>query len=192
LPLDGLEKSEVRALASSYGLPNRSRPDSQGLCFLGKISFRDFIRHHLGTKTGKIVERDTGKVLGQHEGYWFHTIGQRKGLNLAGGPWFVVSKDVTANTIFVDHQNKQGGIIDDRFLIKTPHWLSGPPATNQLRVKIRHGANSYPCEISWRGDHSTLEVKLAAKDKGIAAGQFAALYQQDTCIGGGTMDLWLD
>lgn len=192
LPLDGLTKPEVRALAESFKLPNRTRPDSQGLCFLGKISFRDFIRHHLGTKQGKIVDRATGKFLGYHDGYWFHTIGQRKGLNLAGGPWYVASKDVDSNTVYVDHQDRNLNTVEDRFLIPSPHWLSGEPTTTELRVKIRHGANSYGCSISKRADDGTLEVRMDNKDKGIAAGQFAALYHDGTCLGGGIMALWTE
>jgi tRNA-specific 2-thiouridylase len=84
-------------------LPNQDRRDSQGICFLGKIPYRDFVRHHLGEREGEIVELDTGRVLGRHKGYWFHTIGQREGLGLSHGPWFVQGKDVARNVVYVTH-----------------------------------------------------------------------------------------
>ena len=79
------------------------RKDSQGICFLGKINYNDFIERYLGKRVGKIVELETGKVLGKHNGYWFHTIGQRKGLGLSGGPWFVIKKDIKRNIIYVSN-----------------------------------------------------------------------------------------
>jgi tRNA-specific 2-thiouridylase len=103
-PLGSLDKQNVRELANSWNLPNASRKDSQGICFLGKIPYRTFVKHHLGEKSGAIVHRKTGKEVGIHDGSWFHTIGQRKGLGLSGGPWFVVEKDFEKNIIFVEHE----------------------------------------------------------------------------------------
>ena len=109
-------KSEVRAIAEQQKLPSAKRKDSQGICFLGKINYNDFIERYLGKRTGKIVELETGKVLGKHNGYWFHTIGQRKGLGLSGGPWFVIKKDIKRNIIYVsngyDPETQYGKIIN--------------------------------------------------------------------------------
>ncbi|HNQ83202.1 MAG TPA: tRNA 2-thiouridine(34) synthase MnmA, partial [Bacteroidales bacterium] len=93
-PIGGFEKGEVRAMAERLKLPSAGRPDSQGICFLGKVNYNEFIRRYTGEKEGDIVELETGKILGKHKGYWFHTIGQRKGLGLSQGPWFVVKKDI--------------------------------------------------------------------------------------------------
>jgi tRNA-specific 2-thiouridylase len=95
-PIGHFMKSEVRSIAQKAGLPSAKRQDSQGICFLGKINYNDFIRRYLGEKEGPIVEWETGKILGKHKGYWFHTIGQRKGLGLSGGPWYVIKKDIAA------------------------------------------------------------------------------------------------
>ena len=100
-PIGHLMKSEVRKVAEKANLPSAKRHDSQGICFLGKVNYNDFIRRYLGEKEGPIVEFETGKILGTHKGYWFHTVGQRKGLGLSGGPWYVVKKDVEANLIWV-------------------------------------------------------------------------------------------
>ena len=78
-----------------------SRKDSQGICFLGKIKFSDFIKHHLGENEGDIIDIDSNKVMGKHKGYYFYTIGQRSGLRLGGGPWFVIKKDIEKNIIYI-------------------------------------------------------------------------------------------
>ncbi len=99
-PIGHLMKSEVRDIAVAANLPSSKRPDSQGICFLGKVNYNDFIRRYLGEKQGPIVELETGKILGRHNGYWFHTVGQRKGLGLSGGPWYVISKEVESNIVW--------------------------------------------------------------------------------------------
>ncbi|MDE6467034.1 MAG: tRNA 2-thiouridine(34) synthase MnmA, partial [Duncaniella sp.] len=100
-PIGELPKARVREIAIATGMPNAYRRDSQGICFLGKINYNDFIRRHLGERPGPIVELETGRKLGQHRGFWFHTIGQRKGLGLSGGPWYVVKKNVHDNVVYV-------------------------------------------------------------------------------------------
>ena len=82
-----LMQVEVRALAKAAGLPNQARRDSQGICFLGKVKFSEFVEQHLGVWPGCIIEEETGEVLGYHQGFWFHTVGQRRGIPLNGGPW---------------------------------------------------------------------------------------------------------
>ena len=89
-PIGSLEKKSVREIALSQNLPSATRRDSQGICFLGKVNYNDFIKRYLGEKKGQIVEFETGNILGTHNGFWFHTIGQRKGLGLSGGPWFKI------------------------------------------------------------------------------------------------------
>ena len=102
-PIGHLMKEEVRDIALKAGLPSARRKDSQGICFLGKINYNDFLRKFMGEKEGRVIDIETGKVVGTHRGYWFHTIGQRKGLGLGGGPWFVVKKNIKKNIIFVAH-----------------------------------------------------------------------------------------
>lgn len=80
-------QEEVRQWAAKLQLPNQARRDSQGICFLGKVRFSEFVREHLGTWPGPIVEEETDDVVGHHDGFWFYTLGQRKGIYLSGGPW---------------------------------------------------------------------------------------------------------
>ena len=130
-PIGHLMKEEVREIALKAGLPSARRKDSQGICFLGKIDYNDFLRKFMGEKEGRVIDIETGKVVGTHRGYWFHTIGQRKGLGLSGGPWFVVKKNIKKNIIFVAHgwdtQLQYGHdfrLADMHFITKNP-WEIG-------------------------------------------------------------------
>jgi tRNA U34 2-thiouridine synthase MnmA/TrmU len=86
-PLGCLTKPQVRALAVAAGLATSGRKDSQGICFLGKVKFGEFVKEHLGVWAGPLVEAESGRVVGLHDGYWFYTVGQRGGIKLPGGPW---------------------------------------------------------------------------------------------------------
>ncbi len=100
-PLAEMSKQQVRAYAKRQGLPAQDRKDSQGLCFLGRFPFRQFLAHYLGEKRGDLIEWESGKKLGEHRGFWFYTIGQRQGLGLSGGPWYVVCKDSSQNCLYL-------------------------------------------------------------------------------------------
>ncbi|MGN1237577.1 MAG: tRNA 2-thiouridine(34) synthase MnmA, partial [Muribaculaceae bacterium] len=142
-PIGNLPKSEVRRIAVDVKMPNAYRKDSQGICFLGKINYNDFIRRHLGEKRGSIIEIETGRKLGEHRGYWFHTIGQRKGLGLSGGPWYVVKKNVNDNVVYVsngyDNEKQYGNTLhlDEMHFISGNPWegVSGPV---DITFKNRH------------------------------------------------------
>ena len=184
-PIGGLYKKQVRELAQRYQLANQSRPDSQGICFLGKIKYNDFVKHYLGEKTGAIVERETGRRLGEHHGYWFHTIGQRSGLGLGNGPWFVVGKDVDANTVFVSHQEHRQEQMRDTFTAGELTWIHREPREGEpLTCKLRHGPELIPCAVAPAGQ-GRLSVRLASGDAGIAPGQFSVFYSGDECLGAG-------
>jgi tRNA-5-taurinomethyluridine 2-sulfurtransferase len=186
-PIGGFQKAEVRALAEKYKLPNAKRKDSQGICFLGQVAFDKFLEHYLGTKEGDIVDLKTGKTLGKHRGFWFHTIGQRRGLGLSGGPWYMASKNIEGNTLFVSNEWRSEEMARDSFVVSELNWISGhAPEKESLSVKLRHGPKEYPCAVKPLGD-GKLEVKLDGFDRGIAPGQFAVFYDGDTCLGGGTI-----
>lgn len=186
-PLGKCTKKEVRELAQQFELPNQARKDSQGICFLGKINYADFIKFHLGEKPGEIIEIETGKVLGTHQGYWFYTIGQRQGLGLGNGPWFVVEKDIDKNIVYVTHREHLANRTKDAFTIANVHWIAGAPDKNELDLKIRHAPESCRCRIRDL-ENNRLEVKIDIKETGIAAGQFAVFYDGETCLGGGVIE----
>ncbi|KAH0926326.1 hypothetical protein HID58_018582 [Brassica napus] len=192
-PLGCVKKEEVRKLATEFDLPNKDRKDSQGICFLGKIKFSDFVGRHIGEMEGIILEAETGDFLGNHRGFWFYTIGQRQGLRLPGGPWYVVEKDTKNNVVFVSRNYYS---MDKRrrvFRVGSLRWLSGKPSgnVNQLRCKVRHGPGFYSCRFEMEGDDAV--VHLDEDDQGLAAGQFAAFYEGTTCIGSGViLESWDD
>ena len=187
-PIGDLTKAQVREEARRYGLSSADRPDSQGICFLGRVPFDDFVRHHLGERPGEILEVSTGTVLGTHRGTWFHTIGQRRGLGLGGGPWYVIAKDQKSNTITVVHADQLADRARRCFRVPLPHWIAEPPGRSHLAVKIRHGQSMDPCEVVVDGDGGLSVELVGVNDPGIAPGQFAALYEDDECLGGGVME----
>ncbi len=140
-PTGHLTKSQVRELAERAELPSAHRKDSQGICFLGKVNYNEFIERALGTKEGRIIERETGKVVGRHKGYWFHTIGQRKGLGLSGGPWFVVKKNIKRNIIIVSRGYDPADQYGEHIITKEMNWISLSPWEYQALLK-EQGAES--------------------------------------------------
>ncbi len=182
-PIGDLPKLEVRRLAETYELPNAARADSQGICFLGKIKFNEFVRYHLGEKQGDILELGTDEKLGEHRGYWFHTIGQRKGLGLSGGAWYVVRKDLERNIVFVSHARDLARHTRRRFQVTDAHWIDSPPTREDLQTKLRHSAHVYDCRLR-REDDQVYTVELAEPDQGVASGQFAVFYDGEECLGG--------
>ncbi|MFP4644652.1 MAG: tRNA 2-thiouridine(34) synthase MnmA [Spirochaetales bacterium] len=203
-PIGELRKADVRTLADRLALANRSRPDSQGICFLGKIRYPDFVRYYLGEREGRIVERETGRVLGSHRGFWFYTIGQRQGLGLSNGPWYVTGKDVSDNVVFVTHREavyeQASGVVE----LESLHWIGREPdwtaatdadAPRRFSVKLRHGPKRIACRLERAGaednpriaagDGQNINLHLSESDRGVAPGQFGVLYDGERCLGAG-------
>lgn len=189
-PLGGLPKSEVRRIAAECRLPNAGRKDSQGICFLGKINYNDFLRRKLGEKQGPIIEIETGRKIGTHNGYWYHTIGQRKGLNMSGGPWYVVKKNVRDNAIYVSHGYDTEKQYCRRFLVTEMHWISGNPMDNgtasmDITFKNRHNPFFFSGKLTRCPDGETFCIESDSDVQGIAPGQYAVIYTPDhhICLG---------
>ncbi|HSR70229.1 MAG TPA: tRNA 2-thiouridine(34) synthase MnmA [Acidobacteriota bacterium] len=186
-PIGHLRKSQVRELARRYGLPNQGRRDSQGICFLGKIKYCDFVRFHLGEKEGPIVDAESGEELGRHAGYWFYTIGQRQGLGLGGGPWYVVGKDPQRNAVMVSHAEVYQRRSRRDLVLARLNWIVGPPRREKLRIKVRHGPKLVDCRVRPL-EGGRWSVRMAQQDPGIAPGQFGILYDGQECLGGGVIE----
>ena len=183
-PIGNLHKTEVRNLAHSLALATADRKDSQGICFLGKINFADFIKHHVGTKQGDLIDIDTKKKVGIHQGFWFYTIGQRKGIGLSGGPWYVVAKDSEKNIVYISCNYYAENKKRDVFTVSDFNWI-GPVCRgilNDITVKVRHGEQDYRCTVQLDQESKKGMVILEQQDQGIAAGQFAVFYREDVCF----------
>lgn len=200
-PIGHLYKSQVRELAEKYNLPNKDRKDSQGICFLGKFKYNEFLKHYLGEKKGFLIELETGKKMGEHNGFWYFTIGQRSGIMLSGGPWFVVKKDSQTNTIYISKTYYEPEKARNTFTITDYNWLDGlMPAASSfeegLTVKIRHGEKLYRAilelpnnsDLKWPpNDGAHTQVHIDGSDQGLAPGQFAVFYRDDICLGAGVI-----
>lgn len=186
-PIGHLPKAEVRALAEKFNLATAKRKDSQGICFLGKFNFAEFVQAHLGTQEGDIIEFETGKKLGKHQGFWFYTIGQRQGIGLSGGPWYVVSKDTEKNIVYISNKYHEVSQHKHGMMVSNFNWNQGRMTDkNELDVRFRHGAPVHPATLEKLDD--SLKVSLMKESsQGIASGQFAVLYDSDVCLGGGVI-----
>ncbi len=174
-PLGRLRKSEVRRRARGLGLRPHDRPDSQGICFLGGVRYRDFVRASLGERPGPIVDESSGAALGRHPGHWFFTIGQRRGLGLSGGPWYVSGMDPDSDRVFV---RRDAAPPVRRFAVGDVHWIGEPARPGEpLLLRLRHGPELL------RGRLESGEVFLDEPDPGVAAGQFAVFYRGERCLG---------
>lgn len=201
-PLGDMPKSEVRKRAVEVNLPNATRKDSQGICFLGKINYNDFIERHLGTRPGPVIEIETGKKIGEHRGYWFHTIGQRKGLGLSGGPWYVVRKNVRDNVVYVsngyDTRKQYGKVIP----VEEMHWITENPFDSaqgagadpeqgiDITFKTRHTPEFLTGKI-YQTPTGGYRVESDSDVQGIAPGQYAIIYSPNRalCLGSGMISL---
>lgn len=203
-PLGGMTKEEVRRIAREAGLPNAGRKDSQGICFLGKINYNDFLRRYLGEKEGPIIELETGTKIGTHKGFWFHTIGQRKGLGLSGGPWFVVRKNASRNILYVSKgysTPKQYGrhirVCEMNWISCNPFDPTGPspqkspipevaPGRFGISFKTRHTPEFLDGTVGMTPE-GDLILESDSDIQGIAPGQFLIVYTPDRrlCLGSG-------
>ena len=185
-PIGHMRKEEVRAIAEREHLVNARRKDSQGICFLGKLNYNDYVRRYLGEKEGDIIDIETGKVLGQHKGHWFHTIGQRKGLGLGGGPWNVVKKDVEQNILYVVKGYEPIKAHRMEFPIKDFHFLTAPTLPAEITFKVRHTPDYFIGTAENLGD-GRYKMHADRWVQGVAPGQFCVVYDKDfhRCLGSG-------
>ena len=182
-PVGEYTKLQVRELARKFGLPNAERKDSQGICFVGEVAIGDFLRRYIKPKKGDIVDTKVRK-LGEHDGVFYYTVGQRKGIGLAGGPWYIVRKDVQRNELVVSKQEQD--LYASTATVEDVHWFSEPsrlPATFRAHLRYRHaGAQA---ELRKEGDSYVLA--FAEPQRAVTPGQFAAFYAGEQLLGGGVI-----
>ena len=205
-PIGHYVKDEVRQIAEREHLVNAKRKDSQGICFLGKINYNDYIRRYLGENPGDVIELETDRRIGEHKGLWFHTIGQRKGMGFSGGPWFVVKKDVPHNILYVSHGYNPATAYKTDFPIHDIHWLTTVPepvaldqpmtvpelvegeglslSRTDITFKIRHTPEYLPGTLE-QTSPDTYIIHSKTPIHGVAPGQFCVIYDQHhhRCLG---------
>lgn len=177
-------KAEVRAIAKELGLATAAKKDSQGICFVGQVGIKEFLQQYVKTSPGDILDEE-GKVLGQHEGAIFYTIGQRHGLNIGGGlPYYVVGKDMAKNQVLVTTDLSDGRLWHKQINLTDVHWINDQPDFNQTyQVRTRYRAPLVSGKLKMSG--GKLVVSLADEVRAITAGQSAVIYDGKRVVGGG-------
>lgn len=180
-PIGEYTKPEVRMLARKFGLPNAERKDSQGICFVGKVDFVEFLKQYIPPKIGDIVDIK-GNVRGQHDGAFYYTIGQRKGLGLSGGPYFIIDKDVQKNILVVS--KTESDLLKKEAQIKNINWFQVPTQDAvTCRIRYRQAPASGVFHVDKSKESGTLV--FSSPQRAITPGQLAVLYQGDQMLAGG-------
>ncbi|MBP9827309.1 tRNA 2-thiouridine(34) synthase MnmA [Candidatus Saccharibacteria bacterium] len=184
-PLGDSLKSTIRGEAQSAQLPTAQRRESMGLCFVGKIPLKDFLGEFTTLTPGDIINQE-GKVIGQHDGALLYTIGQRHGLGVGGGtPYYVVSKDIVANTVTVTTDPTV--LRRSHYDITNCHWWADPDLSREYQVRIRHLGELLACSLEKMSDDAYRIHLVGDSHRGVASGQHAVLYDGDLVLGGGVL-----
>lgn len=191
-PLGDLTKPEVRELALKYDIPVAKKKDSTGICFIGERNFRQFLSQYIPMKDGDIVTQD-GKIVGRHQGVYFYTLGQRRGLGIGGSAdgngerWFVLGKDVEKNLLIVS-QGEDSILFKDGLETEGFNFITPPPASSfECEVRIKHRQPLQKAVASVL-DNGNVRLVFEQKQRAIAEGQYAVLYVGETCLGGGVIN----
>lgn len=195
-PLGDMLKPQVRECARRFDIPVSEKKDSTGICFIGERNFRQFLSKYIPMKDGDIVTRD-GKVVGRHNGVYFYTLGQRRGLGIGGSAegngerWFVLDKDVENNRLVVS-QGEDSVLFKDGLVTEGFNFITLPKSSEfdcQARIKHRQPLQKARARILESGD---VQVVFEQKQRAISPGQYAVLYDGDICLGGGVINRSFD
>jgi tRNA-specific 2-thiouridylase len=192
-PVGELKKTEVRRIAKEAGLHNFAKRDSTGICFIGERPFREFLNRYLPRKPGA-MRTPAGRVVGEHIGLSFYTIGQRKGVGIGGlkgadrEPWYVAGKDLGRNELIVVQGRDHPMLLRDRLRAQDLAWVSGaaPKERSSYTAKTRYRQADAACRIDCVGERA-LDVEFLAPEWAVTPGQSVVLYEGDACLGGGVI-----
>ena len=189
-PLGDIDKTEVRKLANELNLTIANKKDSTGICFIGERDFRKFLQNYIPMKPGKIVDIDTLEVIGDHEGVYYYTIGQRKGFRVGGnrGPYYCVGKNVKENLLYLTSVLNEEYLLSDRAYINNINWISDKDIDDK----------DIQCKFRYRQQDQEVHIKLISKTeailtypqkiKAVTPGQQAVFYLDGELLGGGIID----
>lgn len=195
-PLGDMTKPEVREAAKRLDIPVAAKKDSTGICFIGERNFRGFLSKYIPMKDGDIVTLD-GKVVGRHNGVYFYTLGQRRGLGIGGSAegngerWFVLKKDVENNRLIVS-QGEDGILYKDGLVTEGFNFITSPSSDRfecEVRIKHRQPLQKATATVLENGD---VQIVFEQKQRAIAEGQYAVIYVGDICLGGGVINRSFD
>lgn len=186
-PVGGFEKKEVRRLAENLGLITAAKKDSQGLCFLGKLDMKEFLKHFIEPAEGAVLN-EAGEEIGKHEGAFFYTIGQRHGFTITkkgveDKPVFVISKSIENNTITVS-ENPKGEHPVNKIYLENINWIDEPKADEPLQARARYRQTLQKCKIGKDGGGYFAEFK---ESDIFPSGQSLVVYRGEECLGGGVI-----
>ena len=200
-PLGEMSKDDVRRLARDLGFAVFAKKDSTGICFIGERPFREFLQTYIPAQPGKIETPD-GRVIGEHTGLMFYTIGQRQGLGIGGlaeasdAPWYVAEKRLQDNVLIVV-QGEHPLLYSDRILTGAPSWIGPVPASLgaekglECCVKVRYRQLDQECMVTM-ADGDRLKVSFKTPQRAVAPGQYAVFYDGDRCLGGAVIEQILE
>ena len=189
-PIGDYLKPDIRKLAKKFGLPNYDKKDSQGVCFVGQLSMKDFLKKYIKPKTGHIILEETGQNIGTHDGVYYYTIGQRHGLDIKNGqgPYFVIRKDTHRNLIYVAKGSLNKSLASKTAAIKNINWIaSRPQFPLTTGVKIRYRSTNVPAVIN-RDKSGRLSIKFKKPARALTPGQSAVIYRGKEMLGGGIIE----
>lgn len=196
-PLGEIRKTEVRKIAEQLKLPNATKKDSTGICFIGERPFRDFLNRYLSYQPGPMKTPD-GAVVGEHVGLSFYTLGQRKGIGLGGmkthkntdgnsDPWYVARKDVATNTLYIVQGHDHPWLLSSELCAGQMSWVAGiAPDMEELSAKTRYRQADVACTQHTSSDSFSLNFEIP--QWAVTPGQSAVLYDGDVCLGGGIIN----
>ena len=192
-PIGDIEKSHVRALAKEAGLINHNKKDSTGICFIGERKFKTFLQEFLLAQPGNIEATD-GQIMGRHDGLMYYTRGQRKGLHIGGSdkhadaPWYVIDKDIKRNVLIIGQGHDNPLLYTQTLRCEQLHFVNNTPPSTQLicKAKTRYRQQEQPCVITPISE-DRFEVTFDEPQRAVTPGQSVVFYQDDCCLGGGTI-----
>ena len=184
-PIGHLPKPKVRELAAKFDLATSQKKDSTGICFIGERNFKNFLSGYIATSRGNFIDMK-GKVLGQHDGTCFYTLGQRKGMGI-GGPgeaWFVVAKNHQKNEVILAQGQDHPALYADGLWAVELNWLVPPPeGTFRCKAKVRYRQEERECTVTVLGDR--IKVVFDRAERALTPRQSVVFYQGEICLGGG-------
>lgn len=189
-PIGEYTKPEVREIARKFGIPTAEKEESQGVCFIGELNMREFLKKYIPVKNGAILTT-SGKVIGEHEGLSFYTIGQREGIGIGGGiPYYVAAKDFSTNTLIVAEGPYDEKLFKRELMLTDANWISGqlPNLSFRCKARIRYRQPLQFCVVRCQASGIRCHVRFKEPQRAVTPGQSIAFYKNEEMLGGGIIE----